>query len=430
MLRNVRIVPKKREALPGYWVKPENAILNVDCEDRDFSYLARQMNMNVCKAEKKTGAFKAWCGEECVQLAPIYSSKEAYALNVAENGVTIAANTPEGLSNGVKALWRALSEDNRLECSRIDDEPSVGFRGIHLCVFPENDGTKKEDTTPKALNKMLHEAAYLGYNRVFLEFWGTFPYQKHPYACWPDSLYSPSTIGEIISLCIDDLHMIPLPVQNLTSHAGWSRIASRKHVVLDQKPEMSHMWIPGGWCFATENTDTKAFLQDIVDELTEAYRKPPIFHVSTDKCFGFGSSEADRVNDADTLFIRHLNFLHDTLAECGARMMMWADMLYGALDSRFWKASPQVTDLLPRDILMNVWTHNDPGSCWPDVDFFQGKGFETVYSPFINESSIRNMILMCERKQSLGILQTTWFCPQTALPYVALSAKWQWEGVK
>ncbi|MBQ3763109.1 MAG: hypothetical protein II875_14040, partial [Clostridia bacterium] len=61
-------------------------------------------------------------------------------------------------------------------------------------------------------------------------------------------------------------------------------------------------------------------------------------------------------------------------------------------------------------------------------DFFQGKGYETVYSPFINEDSIRNMISMCQRKHSLGIVQTTWFCPQTAIPYVRLSGKLQWEG--
>ena len=422
----MEIVAKRIMPLEGYWIKPESEILNVCCDERDFSLLAAKCGMCAKQAEGSMNI--AWVGEKDETLKCSFASEEAYSMSILPGGVTIAANTAAGLSMGVKALWRLLSKSNSLECARIDDEPAISFRAVHLCVFPKYDGTQKEDTSPAALRNMINQAAFWGYNRVFIEFWGCYPYQKHPYACWPDTEYSPAIVTEILSECMDGLHMIALPVQNLTSHAGWSRISSRKHVVLDQRPDLASMWIPGGWCFATENPDTRAFLKDIMDELIAAYRTPPLFHVSTDKCFGFGSSEADRIYDADRLFVRHLNFLHDALAERGCRMMMWADMLYGALDSKFWKAAPDVVDQLPRDILMNVWTHNDVGICWPDVDFFQGKGYETVYSPFINEDSIRNMISMCQRKHSLGIVQTTWFCPQTAIPYVRLSGKLQWEG--
>lgn len=85
------------------------------------------------------------------------------------------------------------------------------------------------------------------------------------------------------------------------------------------------------------------------------------------------------------------------LAERGAHMMMWEDLPYGALGSRFRKVSPTLTDLLPQDTLINVWTHNDPGQCWPDVAFFQGKGFETVHSSFIHEGSIHNMVSICQK---------------------------------
>lgn len=422
----MRIIPKSITMREGCWTRPVNAVLNYSCTERDYSYLAQKCGMTAHKEEGNF--FCAWVGSRKTDIKPVYTSEEAYAMDVSPDGVNITANTAAGLSMGVKALWRMLSENTTLNCCRIDDEPALKFRAVHLCIFPKDDGTQKEDTSPAAIRKMINEAAYWGYNRVFLEFWGCFPYQKRPYACWPDTEYTPALVAEIISECMDGLHMQAMPVQNLTSHAGWSRIGSRKHVVLDQRPDLAPMWIPGGWCFATENPDTRAYLNDIMDELIAAYRQPPILHVSTDKCFGFGSSEADRVYDADGLFVRHLNFLHDSLAEKGVRMMMWTDMLYGALDSKFWKASPAVVDQLPRDILMNVWTHNDVGICWPDVDFFQGKGYETVYSPFKDENSIRNMISMCQRKHSLGIVQTTWYCPQTALPYVQLSGKLQWEG--
>ena len=427
MKNQVQITPKFFTPAPGLWRKPENGILYTSGTDRDFSLLAAFMGL---KWQKSDGCgLRAWCGCADETLTPILPGPESFAMSVTPDGVTIAANHEDGLSQGVKALWRLTDDGAPVPCGRTDDEPALGFRALHLCVFPENDGTQKEVTNPEALRKMIRLAAWHGYNRVFIEFWGVFPYARRPYACWPGELYTRAVVNDLIDEIRLKLHMTPLPVQNLTSHAGWSRIASRKHVVLDQRPDLADIWIPGGWCFATENPDTKAYLRDCVEELIETYHRPPIFHVSTDKCFGFGSTEADRVHDADSLFVRHLYFLHDMLAERGARMMMWGDMLYGALDSKFWKASAAVTELLPRDILINIWTHNDPGTCWPDVEFFQGKGFETVYSPFINESSIRNMITICQRHDSLGLLQTTWHKPQTAVPYAALSGKYQWEGL-
>jgi len=400
--------------------------LHITATEKDYSFLAQEMGCQVQIEEKTEKLDRAWIGTKDEALAPASENGEAYALKAEKNSLNIAANGAEGLSLGLRK-YLSLLRDGRMEQGKTyQEKPVMRFRGLHLCIFPENDGTEKEDTSPEALRAMIREAALNGYNHVFLEFWGQFPYQRRPYACWPDSPYTPQVVKDLLKECQEGWHMQPIPVQNLTSHAGWSRIGSRKHVVLDQRKDLSPMWIPGGWCFATENPDTKAYLKDIMDELIDAYGKPPMLHVSTDKCFGFGSTEADRTVDADVLFVRHLNFLHDALADRGARMVMWADMLYGALDSKFWKASPAIVDQLPRDILMNVWTHNDPGACWPDVDFFQGKGFETIYSPFLNESSIRNMTDMCVRKKSLGILQTTWYCPQSAIPSVQLSGQVQW----
>jgi hypothetical protein len=232
----------------------------------------------------------------------------------------------------------------------------------------------------------------------------------------------------IIDHALDDLHLRVLPCQNLTSHAGWSRIISRRHVVLDQRPDLAPIWIPGGWCYATENPDTKAYLRDVIEELVEAYRRPPMFHVCCDKAFGFGSTEADRTRSADLLFGNHLSFLNSTLQEHGSRMVMWADMLYTSMDALYWKASPALVDMLPRNILMNLWTHNDPGVHWADVEFFEGRGFQTIYSPFLEPKGIASMTEVCLRRASHGILQTTWHRPQTARVPVVYSAAYQWEG--
>jgi hypothetical protein len=298
---------------------------------------------------------------------------------------------------------------------------------MHLCIFNPDDGTEKDDTTPEDIKRRIIKAALAGYNYIFMEFWGMFPYKKRPYAAWPKA-YTRETVEEIISLAIDKLHITPLPCQNLTSHAGWSRIASRKHVVLDQRPDLADMWVPGGWCFATENPDTQEYLRDIMDDLLETFRNPPYLHASCDKCFGFGSTEEDRTKPADILFANHICRLNTYLQEKGTRMVMWGDMLYSSMDSLTWKPNPIIADMLPKNILINVWTHNDIGDYWADVDFFESRGYQTVYSPFINRKGTENMVKLCRRKGSLGIVQATWHRPETAFPSAMYSALVQWNG--
>ena len=366
---------------------------------------------------------------DCPIPVPEDNGREAYALTVTKTGIAIAANHEDGLSQGLRTLAAVTMEHGgEIPCMTIQDHPKIAFRGLHCCIFRPNDGTDKEDTSPKALTKLLEDACLSGYNHVFLEFWGTFPYRKHPYACWPDSPYTREVVEALISHIIDDLHMTPLPCQNLTSHAGWSRISSRQHVVLDQRPDLSDMWIPGGWCFATENPKTKEFLHDIIDDLCETFRNPPLFHVSSDKCFGFGSTEEDRTKPADALFITHLCNLNTYLQHKGTRMVMWGDMLYSSMDSLYWKPAEGIADVLPKNILINIWTHNDVGTHWADIDYFESRGYETIYSPFLNKAGTDSMVKLCREKGSLGILQTSWHRPKTALPVIRYSAAAQWSG--
>lgn len=230
----------------------------------------------------------------------------------------------------------------------------------------------------------------------------------------------------MVDFIINDLHMIPCPTQNLTSHAAWSRLVSRQHVMLDQHPEMAHLYIQGGWCFTTEREATKAFLRDIMDDLIEMYHNPPFLHCSCDKCFGFGSEEEDRTRPADVLYVNHLCFLHNYLSGKGVRMVMWSDMLYSSMDTMIWKCDPHTANYLPKDILMNIWTHNDPGNYWNDIDFFEDKGFQTIYSPFFNKAGAGSMVKLCKQHGSLGIMQTTWHKPETSLATIVYTGGIGW----
>ena len=395
---------------------------------RKYDYLLSELSLDKANVIAKSGNFFLAAGD-CDTSTECKDGETV--VRISDNGFAVMGKDENAVSNGIKMLIdmkRVAKADGEFPLGEFHYTPKINFRGVHMCIFKPNDGTEKDDTTLEDLLRRTKIAALYGYNYIFYEFWGMFPYGKRPYAHWPNA-WTRADVEKLISFVIDDLHVTPIPCQNLTSHAGWSRITSRQHVVLDQRPDLADMWIPGGWCFATTREDTKEYLRDIIDDLVKTYRNPPILHCSCDKCFGFGSTEEERVIPADDLFTNHMNFLHGELKERGVRMAMWADMLYSSLDVKYWKCDPSVTDRLPNDILMNVWTHNDIGGTkWQDVPFFEDKGFETVYSPFLDKNGAKNMIEQCMCNGSLGILQTTWHRPELALPTVVYSGAYMWSG--
>lgn len=419
--------PRKIEEKSGSFNLMNAKTAISDNVEKSFDFWLGKLGITFTEKKDFDGRYVITIGEAGEFSVPIFKNDEAYRIEVSERGVVISANSEMGLSFALRTLVKINKLENKIPALIIDDEPQVELRAIHMCVFDFKDGSEKDDTSPEALMKRIELAALLGYNHVFVEFWGMFPYKKHPYACHPYTTYTRDVVEKIVDFCINDLHITPCPGQNLTSHAGWSRIVTRRHVVLDQRPDLVDMYIPGGWCFATENPKTKEFLRDLIDDLVETFKNPPMLHMCCDKAFGFGSTEEDRTKSADVLFAQHIANLNTYITSKGVRPVMWADMLYSSMDSLTFKAAPFVADVLPKNILMDVWTHNDPGEYWHDVDFFEEKGYQTVYSPFINYDSIKNMIKLCIKKKSKGIVQTTWHKPEFAKPYFTYSIAKQWN---
>lgn len=427
------IEPKELTLKEGSYKHNKSAKIYTNADETDFSYLLElagfEEKASVVEFENVKDTYILSIGKEKIsEKVYTFINDEQYYMEVSEEDIVIAAKTVEGMLLGLKAFIRMSEELGTLPQMEINDWPDIPFRAVHTCMFKPNDGTEKEETSPEDIKKMMKTIAICGYNHIFIEFWGVFPYSLE-YAHWPNA-YSKEEIKDLVSYAIDKLHIIPLPDQNLTSHAGWSRIVTRQHTVLDQRPDLEDMYIPGGWCFATENPKTQEFIKTLIDELLEMFRNPPYLHCGCDKCFGFGSTEEDRRMSADVLFAKHISFLNSYLSQKNVRMVMWADMLYCSMDALYWKCREEIIDYLPKNILMNLWTHDNPGKKWQDAAFFEEKGFETVYSPFLNEEGTENMIEICHNRKSHGIVQTTWHKPQTAVPRVILSGALQWSGKK
>ncbi len=429
ILNKLLITPKSITLGKGTMQPDESATVKTNCT-KDLSYLLQLANLKKAEVvEADTELLFLTAGDVTFTEQTEFDTNEAFYLNIEEKGFAIVSKTEDGLLLGLKAVIRMTEElSPALPVMHIYDYPNIPFRAVHTCVFRPDDGSEKEESHPDYIKKMIKTAALAGYNHIFIEFWGMFPYSLD-YAHWPNA-YTKEEIADLVAFAMDKMHIRPLPAQNLTSHAGWSRIITRQHTVLDQRPDMADMYIPGGWCFATENPKTKEFIKLLIDELVEMFRNPPYLHCCCDKAFGFGSTEEDRTMSADVLFAKHISFLNSYLREKDVRMVMWGDMLYSSMDALYWKCDEKTSDFIPKNVLINIWTHNDPGRKWQDAAFFENKGFKTVYSPFMGEKSIESMVALCHERKSHGMVQTTWHRPRSATPFVILSGALQWCGEK
>lgn len=140
--------------------------------------------------------------------------REGYIITVG-GSMRIEAQDASAARQSLKTL-RQYGEAERdgigfvFQKARIRDFAALGFRGIHLCIFPE--------TTIEQLEKYVRLASYYKFNYVVIEPWGVFPYKSHPEFAYADKKIDPVKFKKLINLCYE-LGITPIPQVSILGHA-------------------------------------------------------------------------------------------------------------------------------------------------------------------------------------------------------------------
>ncbi len=349
-------------------------------------------------------------------------SADAYRISVNAAGIRITAHGRTGVLNGLKTL-RQLAEPERgvlkytcyeLPFCEIEDAPRIGFRALHICWFPENEQYQIE--------RAIRLAAYYKFNYVILETWGVFPFKSAPFLCWQEYALNRKELVRIIAEA-KELGLTVIPQFNILGHASGSRENGGKHVVGNRFPEYASLFEPDGWSFCLSNPETKRILTECVQDMYEAFGRPPFFHIGSDEARLLVTCRTCRRQNRKELIKGHLLHFRDYFAEKGVRVMMWHDMLIDREDPR-WAgytacASERegLTDLyreLPKDIVICDWNYNYPEKEdgtppeWPTSRFFNDNGFDVTVSPWYDQRGIRDQAALVEKESMFGYIGTTW----------------------
>ena len=327
--------------------------------------------------------------------------------------IEISAATLQGVKYAMHTLRQAAERESRgvklvgywLPALEVRDDPALGFRGLHLCWFPEQSAT--------FIEHQIRLAAYYKFNYVVIESWGTFRSEKNPWLGWPDGKMTKEEVIRLRTIA-EDLGVTLIPQFNVFGHAAGSRIRSGKHASLDFSPEYQPLFEPeGGWNWCLSNPETFKVQSEMICEMLEAFGNPPFFHIGCDE------AEAPSCPDCisqpySELFVRHLTSICELLARNGARAMMWHDMLLEKGDQR-WKGfyangTSQTADVsrLPKSIVVCDWFYGGPCGNYPTLDYFKEEGFDVLTCPKSDTGGILSQGQYARKAGLFGVLGTTW----------------------
>ena len=350
-----------------------------------------------------------------------------YRLEASPGGVTIAAKSLAGVKYAMHTLRQAAERESVgirltrywLPALKIKDAPSLRFRGVHFCWFPE--------CTAQYIEHQIRLAAYYKFNYVVLENWGVFKSEKHPFLSVPDAPLTVKEAGRLAAIA-KDLGVTLVPQVNIYGHAALLRARAGKHATLDYRPEYQPVFEPGGgWNWCLSNPEATAVVRDLVVEMHEAFGNPPFFHIGCDEADPPTCPTCRAVKPYAKLVEAHIKAVADVLRQRGARAMMWHDMLLEKAGGK-WKPfyangdadEAKMLETLPKDIVICDWYYgDDPGGDkrdatspmtdkFPTLDHFSSKGFDTLTCPWRVTAGILAQARYAREHRLFGVLETVW----------------------
>ena len=351
----------------------------------------------------------------------------AYAVNIEEDGIFVAASNEKNLIYGFMTLLNMIQMDEPecayLKCCELRESPKIKIRMAHFCVF--------HDTELWELEKFVKLCAALKYSHVIVEFWGMLKLDFMKELAWERG-FDKNQISPIIKTA-NELGLEIVPMFNHWGHASAGQLMHGKHVVLDQNPSLQYLFSDDGWRWRIERNDVRVLLRQIRAELEELCGAGEYFHIGCDEAFGFGYSK----HETDEL-AEFINEVSDELKQSGRKAIMWADMLLSQRnDDEYVCNAPDIESekymmsKLNKEILMADWQYTVKKLPVETSIALKKAGFDVLICPWdISDDACDACVGTAKEYELGGVLHTTWHTLTSGYQYVSRVAAECWSDEK
>ena len=346
-------------------------------------------------------------------VAP-HASEQAYALNIGDGVVSIAASAAAGLQYALSTLVQLiqLARGNpaqlELPCVSIEDWPDFRVRGVMLDV------SRDKVPTLTTLRSLVDRLASWKVNQLQLYMEHTFAYSGHELVWRNASAFTAQEIRELDAYCA--ARQIELvPNQNSFGHMQrW--LVHEPYRALAECPEgFAHPWNWSGEPYGLCATDpaSLAFLDALYDELLPNFQSR-LFNVGLDETLdlGFGRSKAAcEARGTERVYLEFLKEVQARVQRRGHVMAFWGDIIV---------KRPDLMAELPQEAIALEWGYEAEHPFAEHLALFQKAGLDFYVCPGTSswnsiagrtDNAIHNIALAAREGKAagaVGLLMTDW----------------------
>lgn len=375
---------------------------------------------------------------------------EEYTLCVHTDGAVVSASGEKGRVNGAATLAQLKRQyGKKLPCLTVRDSPRMPIRMVQICLGQVNAELRRE-----WFARFVRKMAKLKITHIGLYFEWNFRFPSVPELCNPsypnkdDMLFAQS-----------EAHKYGIEIVPEFALMGHSQDLLELEAFADlrERPEKDDRIADAYYdslCFTSPKV--RQFVQGVLNDICDIFTGP-IVHIGGDEVGRIGecASCSARARDVGKmgLYLDHLEFVSDILAQRGKKTGVWGDMLLMLSDnSPFWEgkdleleyraaAVERLKNLKDRIVIFDWWY---AGVNKASVDFFRGLGLYTVactstngcYVSAVNINQLENAKLLCDyaaQKECAGVMMCDWINylgdhAEQQYPFYAAVSALGWSG--
>jgi len=332
------------------------------------------------------------------------TGSEGYCLRVGPNWAVVAGHDPAGTFYGAQTLCQLVGTDAKgpfVWPTRIDDYPTLGWRGAHLFV-----GNQALPFHKKLITNVF---ARLKMNNLVLQceqaHWDTLGKTAPPWAMSKSDLWQEIAFARRHFLTVT-------PLVNSVGHMPWL-LDNPRHRNWAEDPQTPY-------AAGVTNASLDAFLFKLDDEVLDTFGSDAL-HIGGDEVTMRGrypEVSRGRYSSVAEAYVAQVIKLHDYLKRRNVRTMVWGDMLLapgeapgetpGFTNAASLAQAQWTRARLPKDIVITDW-HYASHAAFTSPRLFQQAGFGPVIGATWNDpANIGAFSRVLAQEGQRGLLQTTW----------------------
>ncbi len=287
--------------------------------------------------------------------------KQAYQLNITEDGISINATTAKGLYYGAMSLVQLIEHrvTNEIPTMAILDWPNMELRGI------SDDISRGQVSNLENFKRIIDFIARYKMNVYMPYLEDMLKLKSYPSIGKGRGALTNNEVKEIVKYA-KKRYVDVIPAFQTLGHF---------ENILTSKKFVDYAEFPGAASLAVTEKKTYVFLENMLKEVFTLFPSEYI-NIGADESYDVGSGKSKALTRSigrSKVHAEHYKKVFNICKENNKKVMMYGDVILNHTD---------ILNLIPKDVTIIDW-HYGANTSYPSTDIFKNAGFKFLVSPSV-----------------------------------------------